>query len=133
MLTGRCHCGVITYEMPAEFVHHALCHCDDCRRHAGAPMVAWAMVPAERMKIQGTPKAYASSESGRRLFCGTCGTGLFYTNDEVFPGMIDVQTATLDDPAAIAPQAHIQVAERIAWMASAHELPVFERYPGPPE
>jgi hypothetical protein len=26
-------------------------------------------------------------------------------------------------------RAHIQVAERIRWMARAHELPTFERYP----
>jgi hypothetical protein len=133
MLTGRCHCGAIAHEMPSEVLHHALCHCNDCKRHAGAPMVAWAMAPADQVKISGTAKVYASSESGRRHFCETCGTGLFYTNDAVFPGMIDVQSATLDDPNALAAQAHIQVAERIGWMAAAHELPAFDRYPGPPE
>lgn len=131
MLTGRCHCGAVTYEMTEEVLHHALCHCGDCRRHAGAPMVAWAMAPADQVKIQGPTKVYASSESGRRHFCAECGTGLFYTNDAVFPGMIDIQSATLDDPDALPAQAHIQVAERIGWMANAHELPTFERYPGP--
>ena len=129
MLTGRCHCGAITYEMPGETIHQALCHCTDCRRSAGAPMVAWAMVPADQVKIEGEPRIYASSENGRRHFCGTCGTGLFCTNDAVFPGLIDVQSATLDDPGAIEPRAHIQVAERISWVAAAHELPTFERYP----
>lgn len=133
MLTGRCHCGAVTYEMPAQVVHHALCHCNDCKRHAGAPMVAWAMAPADQVAINGTTKVYASSEAGRRHFCEACGTSLFYTNDVVFPGMIDVQSATLDDPGALKPEAHIQVAERIGWMATAHELPMFERYPGPPE
>ena len=55
---------------------------------------------------------------------------MFYTNEAVFPGLIDVQAATLDDPGALQPTAHIQVAERISWMATAHELPAFERYPG---
>jgi hypothetical protein len=44
--------------------------------------------------------------------------------------MIDVQTATLDDPDAIPLQLHVQTAERIGWMATAHELPMFQRYPG---
>jgi hypothetical protein len=130
MLTGRCHCGAVTYEMPAETIHRALCHCTDCRRSAGAPMVAWAMAPADQVKIDGPTRVYASSEHGRRHFCGACGTGLFYTNEAVFPGLIDVQSATLDDPGALEPTAHIQVADRISWMATAHELPAFERYPG---
>jgi hypothetical protein len=130
MLTGRCHCGAVTYQMPAQPIHHALCHCSDCRRAAGAPMVAWAMVPAAGVKIEGRTRVYASSEHGRRHFCEVCGTGLFYTNEKVLPGMIDVQSATLDDPGALQPAAHIQVAERISWMATAHELPAFERYPG---
>ena len=130
MLTGRCHCGAVTYQMPEQTLHLALCHCDDCRRCAGAPMVAWAMVPTDEVKIAGATRTYASSEHGRRHFCEVCGTGLFYTNAAVFPGLIDVQTATLDDPGALPPTAHIQVAERISWMATAHDLPAFERYPG---
>ena len=130
MLKGRCHCGAIRYEMPAEVLHHALCHCGDCRRHAGAPVVAWAMVPAERLTVTGRPKVYRSSEHGRRHFCEACGTGLFYVNEAVLPGMVDVQTGTLDDPGALPAQAHIQVAERIGWMETAHALPAFERYPG---
>ena len=118
MLAGRCHCGAVTYEMPPQTIHAALCHCTDCRRAAGAPMVAWAMVPADQVKIEGATRIYASSEHGRRHFC------------EVFPGLIDVQSATLDDPGALRPTAHIQVAERISWMATAHELPEFDRYPG---
>ena len=130
MLKGRCHCGAIRYEMPAEVLHHALCHCADCRRHSGAPMVAWAMVPVGQLRVTGQPKVYRSSEHGRRHFCEACGTSLFYVNEAVLPGMFDVQTGTLDDPGALPAQAHIQVAERIAWMETAHELPVFERYPG---
>ena len=93
-------------------------------------MVGWAMVPAERVKISGDTRVYASSEHGRRHFCGQCGTSLFYVNEEILPGMIDVQSATLDDPGLLPPTAHSQVAERIGWMKSAHELPEYERYPG---
>ncbi len=86
MLTGRCHCGAIRYTMRGEPVHNALCHCSDCRRHAGAPMVGWAMVPADQVSIEGEPSIYHSSEHGRRHFCGRCGTGLFYVNEQMLPG-----------------------------------------------
>jgi hypothetical protein len=130
MPTGRCHCGAIHYEMPEGAARHALCHCGDCRRHAGAPVVGWAMLPAEQLRITGEPKVYASSEHGRRLFCADCGTGLFYVNEAMLPGMIDVQTGTLDDPEALPPEAQIQVAERLGWMRALDGIPEFERYPG---
>ena len=133
MPSGGCHCGAVRYEMTAEVAHHALCHCTDCRKASGAPVTAWAMAAADQVTITGEPVTYASSEHGRRLFCGACGTSLFYTNDVVFPGMIDVQSATLDDPDAIPLQAQIQTAERIGWMTHLGDLPAFERYPGPPD
>lgn len=129
-LTGGCHCGAIRYEVEGEPLTHALCHCSDCRRHSGAPMVGWTMYPHEAIKItKGTPKTYESSQHGRRQFCPDCGTGLFYSNASVLPGLIDVQSATYDEPDAIPVQIHIQVAERISWMEHAHELPKYVRYP----
>lgn len=129
-VSGQCHCGAIRYSMPTAVEHHALCHCSDCRRHAGAPLVGWALVGQDTLEVSGTPKVYASSEHGRRHFCGDCGTGLFYTNEAIFPGQIDVQTATLDDPDLIPAQVQIQTAERIGWMARLDTIPAFERYPG---
>ncbi len=126
---GGCHCRAVRYSMPVAVEHHTLCHCTDCRRHAGAPAVAWAMARTDAVRISGETTAYASSEHARRHFCGRCGTGLFYTNDAVFPGMIDVQTATLDTPDAIALQAQIQLADRIGWMATIQDLPGFDRFP----
>lgn len=127
---GQCHCGAIRYELSGEPQHHTLCHCTDCRRASGAPLVGWAGYPADALKVtQGEAKAYSSSEHARRHFCGECGTGLFYYNEEILPGTVDVQTATLDDPDAMPPQAQIQTADRIGWMKDAHTLPEFERYP----
>ena len=127
---GGYHCGAIRYRVEGTPRTHALCHCSDCRRHAGAPMVSWAMFARDAVKIEkGAVKIYHSSEHGRRHFCPDCGTGLFYSNEQVLPGIIDVQSATLDDPNAFAPQAQIQIADRIGWMARAHELPRFDRYP----
>src|SRR5262245_10813452 len=129
-ITGGCHCGAIRYAINGEPLTHALCHCSDCRRSAGAPMVGWTMYRDEAVKVtKGTLKVYASSEHGRRHFCPDCGTGIFYTNVKMLPGIIDIQSATYDDPEAVPARAHIQVAERIDWMERAHELPAFERYP----
>lgn len=134
MITGRCHCGAVRYELTGQPIAHALCHCGDCRRHAGAPMVGWAMFPADALTVtQGETKTYRSSQDGRRQFCAACGTGLFYANEAMLPEIVDVQSCTFDDPDALPPQIHIQTAERIGWMKHAHTLPEFERYPPAPD
>ena len=130
MASGRCHCGSIQYEVNGAPMHHALCHCSDCRRHAGAPMVGWMMFKTPQVSVTaGTPKIYHSSAQGRRHFCAACGTGLFYTNEVMLPGITDVQSATLDDSNAIPPQVQIQTADRIHWMTTLADLPEFERFP----
>jgi hypothetical protein len=132
MLQGGCHCGAVRYRIEGEPVRAGLCHCIDCRRHSGAPVVGWAIFRQEQVQADGALTTYASSEHGRRQFCPRCGTGLFYLNDQIFAGLIDVQMATLDEPDALTPSEQIQTAERIAWMENAHDLPAFERFPPGP-
>lgn len=128
---GGCHCGAIRYEVSGEPQHVALCHCGDCRKSAGAPMVAWAaFAEAELTVTKGEPKTFNSSGTAFRSFCANCGSGLFYRNEQFLPGIVDIQSATLDDPDALPAGVHIQTAEQIGWMETAHQLPKFERYPG---
>ena len=128
---GQCMCGEIRYELTGEPKVVALCHCSDCRRSAGAPAVSWAMFDEPALTVtQGKPKTINSSGAAMRSFCGNCGTGLFYRNAENLPDIVDIQTATLDDPNALAPRVQIQVAERLEWMNHLDELPEFERFPG---
>jgi hypothetical protein len=127
---GGCQCGAVRYEVSGKPQHIILCHCEACRKSAGAPMVAWAAFAEDELTVlQGGARRFNSSGNTMRYFCETCGTGLFYRNEEFLPGIVDVQLTTLDDPAAYTPQAHIQTAERISWMADAHTLTAFERYP----
>jgi hypothetical protein len=129
-LTGRCHCGDVRYELSGSPKYQALCHCSDCRRSAGAPMVAWAAYAEEDMSVtSGNPTTFNSSGSAMRSFCPVCGSGLFYRNEAFLPGIVDIQIATLDNPNAFPPQLHIQVAERLTWMEKVHELPEIQRFP----
>ena len=82
----------------------------------------------------GRRRRYATDLSfSRRHFCPDCGSGLFYVNAEILPGLIDVQSGTYDDPEILPPQVHVQVAERLTWLERANELPMFQRYPPPPQ
>lgn len=131
MPSGRCHCGAIIYSFQGGVRHSSVCHCEDCRRCAGAAGVAWMAVAADDFAIeQGTPKLYRSSADAERYFCGDCGTGLYYINHNVLPGLVDIQTVTLDDPGAFPPQLHVQMADALPWEATLPDLPRFERFPG---
>lgn len=131
-LTGGCQCGALRYRVTGEPLRSALCHCTDCRKSAGAPMVGWAAFAEEDFAIeQGEATTHNSSGASLRSFCPSCGTGVYFRNAEMLPGIVDIQTATLDDPDAVPPTVQIQVAERIGWMETAHALPAFSRWPDP--
>ena len=56
---GGCHCGAVRYEVEGTPQHVALCHCKDCRKSAGAPMVAWAAFSETE-----PPKKFGSDPDG---------------------------------------------------------------------
>lgn len=128
--TGGCHCGAVRYEVAGPPQDVMLCHCRDCQKSAGAPAVAFAAFPEANLQVtQGVPIEFNSSGAAFRSFCGTCGSGLWYRNEEILPGIVEVHAATLDNADAFPANGHIQLAERIGWMATAHELPGYQRFP----
>ncbi|MBN2972017.1 GFA family protein [Roseomonas aeriglobus] len=129
-ITGGCQCGAIRYTAEGQPHHNALCCCADCRKSAGATPVGWALFDQDKVTIVGTPISYNSSAESIRQFCGTCGTGLFFYSATVFPGQVDIQSATFDDPDAVPPVVLIQTAEAPRWLETIHDLPKFARFPG---
>jgi hypothetical protein len=128
--SGRCLCGAIEFEVAGDPRVVAVCHCRDCQRGAGAPMVVWAMFQEPQLRLKkGMPASINSSGTAVRSFCPTCGTGLFYRNSEVLPGLVDVQASAFDEPELLPPTIQIQVAERQHWVASLDALKAYERYP----
>lgn len=130
-MEGGCHCGAVRYRIEGEPAHVALCHCSDCRASSGAPAVNWlAVKEGQFSQLSGTVSTFTGKTGSQRQFCTTCGTGLFFRNEQFLPGIVDIQAATLDDAAAHPPQAQIQCAERLEWMNTLGDLPQFERFPG---
>ena len=130
-IKGGCRCGAVRYEAEGTAAHHALCHCRDCQMASGAPVLAWLAMPSDGFSVtQGEPVRYTAPSGSMRAFCGTCGTPLFFVNEAVLPGIVDIQSVTLDEPDAIPPQAQIQLAERRGYMAALDTLPGFDRFPG---
>ena len=123
--TGRCYCGFVQYEVHAPVRNLCFCHCESCRRAAGASPVAWATVDREHLRIVvGEVREYGSSPQVMRGFCDRCGTTLTYRHaaraDE-----IDFALATLQEPALLAPQMHIWVQDKLPWVSIDDGLPQY--------
>ena len=121
-LEGGCLCGAVRYRIEPTELDSAYCHCRTCQLASGSPVVASFSVPAARFSYtRGTPRSYRSSAEARREFCGTCGTQLLFRPDH--RRYADINTATLDDPAAVPPSYHIWHRSRISWFETADTLP----------
>ncbi|TFZ07261.1 GFA family protein [Ramlibacter henchirensis] len=122
-LSGGCHCGQVRYEANGQPYHATVCHCTDCRRVSGAPMLAWFTVRAGEFRfVQGTPQRYRSSGKASRTFCGACGTPLTYQLDGA--DEIDVTICSLDEPEAVPPTDHTFGRSRLHWAEDLESLPV---------
>src|SRR6266566_9753674 len=42
VISGGCLCGWVRYEVSGQPYNITHCHCLDCRRNSGAPLVTWA-------------------------------------------------------------------------------------------
>ena len=128
--TGRCLCGAIHYELAGNPNSVSVCHCTDCQRSSGAPMIVWAEFPESAVRVtKGTPKTINSSGAAMRSFCPECGSGLFYRNAEILPGVVEVRSSTLDNPEALPPTVQIQTAERQSCVPQLAALKAYERFP----
>ena len=128
MTAGHCHCGATRYRFDeAAVLWRGICHCGDCTRAAGAPMVGWFGVRDGGWQWQGqTPGAYASSAPATRWFCTTCGTPLAFRSDR-WPEEIHFTAATLDDPASFQPRAHFYTHAELPWARVTDDLRRFAR------
>ncbi len=128
MRTGKCLCGMCSYEIDDEPIVIAICHCTDCQRLSGTGHTTGAMFPESSIRLFGQPATYKiESNAGNtvtRLFCGTCGSPLFGKNTGM-PGFMTVAMGTLDTSDGMLPQVEIFTRNQRAWD---HPNPAIESY-----
>lgn len=123
---GECLCGEVKYEMTAEPLDKAYCHCTICRRANSAFAVAWVTVPVSAFRFtQGQAAEYRSSSRGLRRFCANCGSQLTFQYWPVAE-TIDVTVASLQDFQKMAPDYHIWTETCPDWLKITDDKP---RYP----
>jgi len=105
---GGCLCGAVRYELKGPLRDVIACHCRQCQKSHGN-YAAYTRVPltAFTLTVEEGLKWYASSETARRGFCGTCGSRLFW--EPKGSGEISVAAGTIDPPSGLQTSHHIFV------------------------
>jgi len=124
---GGCLCGEVRYRATAEPLRGVICHCDTCRRHSGAPALAFVHFPADSFTWIGTmPSWFRSSAHAERGFCARCGSTLGMRED-VLADRVQVCIGSLDEPARVRIDDHVWTRSRVPWFDTGDRLPRFER------
>ena len=119
---GGCLCGQVRWAARAEPANVRVCHCRLCQQATGGPFFARAIFTADAIDWSGVVTRWATSPRIDRLSCARCGTPMFAEPKDP-PSRLGVSLATLDDPGAIRPTAHIWTSRKLDWLMIDDGLP----------
>jgi hypothetical protein len=126
-LDGGCLCGRIRYRGATPLLRGVICHCSMCRKHSGAPALAFVHLPAASFAwVAGEPSWYRSSPYAERGFCPNCGSTIAM-REEVLADRVQVCVGSLDTPDVVVIDDHVWVSERISWFDVKDDLPRFAK------
>lgn len=101
-------CGQVTYRVSGPLRPVVACHCQQCRKTSGHHVAATSALRSD-IEILGHVTWFASSDTARRGFCGTCGSNLFWDGAGV---NLSIFAGTLDGPAGLYIIGHIYCADK---------------------
>ena len=125
VLHGSCLCGDVGYEVDGELSLPGHCHCSICRKAHGAAFGTYSRVQRSDFALlsgETSIRAYRSSPTVTRTFCGRCGSTLQWITDDR-PDALDIAIGTLDDDPGMRPSLHIFTASRAPWFEITDALP----------
>ncbi len=122
---GGCMCGAIRYRATGQPPRCMICHCQDCRKHSGAPCLGFVHFPANAFVwLTAEPRRYRSSAHAERGFCAECGSTVSM-HEEVLADRVQIALGSLDDPSRVRPDDHVWTLSRIELFDVNDDLPRF--------
>jgi hypothetical protein len=128
MLSGKCQCGAVRYEVADEFRYAENCHCSQCRAATGSAFKPFAGIEREKLRItEGADNLLVfGTDDLNDTRCATCGSFLFsVVRDGRYA---HVAMGSLADAPTIRPTEHIFVGSKAPWFEITDDLPQFEEY-----
>jgi hypothetical protein len=131
-LTGGCACGAVRYRLTSAPMFVNCCHCRNCQRQTGSAFVINALIETDRIGlVAGMPQPVpVPTDSGNPhdvYRCPDCHVAL-WSDYGRRPGLRFVRVGTLDEPAALVPDAHIFTRSKLPWVTLPAGRPAFEAY-----
>lgn len=124
---GGCLCGAVRYRAAARPIRGVICHCSRCRKHSGAPALAFVHFAAGAFAwLTAEPHWYRSSPYATRGFCTACGSTVAM-REEVLGDRVQVCVGSLDEPHRVRIDDHVWTQERVSWFEVKDELPRFRQ------
>jgi hypothetical protein len=125
-LVGGCLCGAVRYKASAASLRGVICHCAICRRHSGAPALAFVHFALASFEwTHGAPTWYRSSPYAERGFCERCGSTLAM-REEVLADRVQVCVGSLDAPNEVHMDDHVWTGQRVPWFDIKDDLQRFK-------
>ena len=132
---GSCQCGAVTYTLHAEPLFTYACHCHSCQKRTGSAFSMGLVMPLEALEMQGelTPWQRVSEQghTNTRYSCAACGNILYGIGDSS-PQLAKLQAGTLADTRKVAPEVHIWVRHKQAWLTLPSQTRQFDTQPDDP-
>jgi len=120
--TGGCLCGAIRYTVRGPLRGVLLCHCGQCRRWHGH-LGAYTSAARAHVILEDAEALvwFASSEHGRRGFCASCGSSLFF--EATGETRLAIAAGSLDQPSGLEVIGHEYVADKADYVRIDDDLP----------
>jgi len=132
-VTGRCHCGKISFAAEIDPGQVRICHCTDCQTLSGSAFrVNVATLPGSFVLTSGEPKTYikTTADSGNPRahgFCADCGTPLWATSADPNPQSYGLRVGTLDRRADLKPARQGWCRSALPWSMDLTQIAQIER------
>ncbi|WP_088279823.1 GFA family protein [Ideonella sp. A 288] len=132
-ILGGCLCGAVRFQLAAEPVMTAICHCTHCQRQSGGAFSVNIGIPRGSLKFTaGTPATFEDQgDSGlpvHRHFCARCGSPIVSVV-EATPGLDWLKAGTLDDTSWVKPQVAIWCQSAQPWVSLPSTIAQFPQNP----
>jgi hypothetical protein len=128
VLSGRCECRAVRYEVEDAFLYAINCHCSNCRAGTGSAFKALAGIERDKLEVvQGADTLLVwGDDKLNHTRCGICGSLLYsVVRDGKY---VHVAMGSLVDEPSIRPTKHIFVGSKAPWFEIADDLPQNDEY-----
>jgi hypothetical protein len=132
MLSGRCGCRAVAFEVADEFIVAYNCHCSNCRASTGSAFLPWGEIERDKFRVTKGLDSLAEIEgngTGRAMGCRECWSLVYWTRTTPERAYVRIPYGNLVDSPALKPMGHMFVGSKAPWYEIGDDLPQHDEYP----